>query len=93
MFQLVNQGILTSEFVQLKTYSSLCASCIYDQPWRTCGKKLDIRLNTNNNPGKGMYTDQLFSGQTGLIPQIGVYLNAARILSDNVFVNHFSDLV
>ena len=97
MFQLVDQGIIPSEFAQLKADISLCDSCIYGKAhrkaWRTHVKKSAIRRDTDNTPGKGTSTNQLVSGQPGLIPQIGGHLTAAIIWSANVFVDHFSDLV
>ena len=47
MFQLIDQGILLSEFVQLKSYIPLCVYCIYGKAhrkdWRTYGKKSEVR--------------------------------------------------
>ena len=97
IFQLVDQGILPSEFVQLKVNRPICASCTFGQAhgkdWRTHGKKSTITKDTDNTHGKGTSTDQLVSGQPGLIPQIGGYLTAAIIWAANVFVDHFSNLV
>ena len=97
MFQLVYQGILPSEFAQLKSDSPLCNYCIYGQPhWKACrthGKNLAIRQETDNTPGNGTSTYQLVSGQRGLITQIGDHLNAARIWAANVFIYHCTDLI
>ena len=80
MFQLVDQGILPSEFAHIKSDTPLCNYWThgkeYRKDWQTHGKKLAIRRDTNNAPGKGTSMDQPVSGQPGLIPQIEGYLTA-----------------
>ena len=97
IFQLVDQGILPSEFAQLKADIPLYDSCIYgkshSKAWLIRVKKSEIRKYTNNAPGKGTSTDQLVSGKPGIIPQIGGHLTAAIIWASNVFVDHFRYLV
>ena len=83
IFQIFDQSILPSEFAQLKADIPLCASCIYGKAhrkaWSTCGKKLNIRRDTENAPVKGTSTDKLVSDEPGLFNHIGGNLTAAII--------------
>ena len=97
MFQLVDQSVLPSEFVQIKSDSPLCAYFIYGKAhrksWRTYSNNLAIKQDTDNAPGKGASMDQLIPGQPGPIPQIGGHLTTARIWASNVSVDQFRNLV
>ena len=96
LFQIFDQGILPSEFAQLKADSPLYDYFIYGQAhrksWRTRGKKLAIRRDIDNAPGKCTSTDQLVSVQPDLNSQIGGHLTATRLWAAYVFVDNFSNL-
>ena len=97
MLSLSKLGILPRRFQHIESDRPICASCLFGtahfRPWRTKGKAGTIRRASDENPGKGVSTDQLVSAQAGLIPQFSGHLTRARIWGATIFVDHFSDHV
>ena len=53
---------------------------------------MSIQKVTDNNPGAGVSVEQLQSYQPVLVPQFSVKITSARIWSDQVIMDHFSEL-
>ena len=97
MLALSKLGILSRRFQHIKSDRPICASCLFGtahcRPWRTKKKAGTIRRDSDDNPGKGVSTDQRVSAQAGLIPQLSGHLTRAKIWGATIFVDHFSDHV
>eukprot|EP00957_Ditylum_brightwellii_P150729 11476491-Ditylum_brightwellii.AAC.1 len=69
-------GILPRRLLKLFDDNNipLWASCVFgtshQKPWRTKSSKKSIRHGHDNQPGTGTSTDQMISGQYGLVPQL-----------------------
>ena len=50
------------------------------------------RKDTGNEPGSAVSIDQIQSAQSGLFQKLSSKLTSARIWSDQVMVDHFSDV-
>ena len=53
---------------------------------------MSISKETNNKPGDRVLVYQLQSAQPGLVPQLLGKTTSARIWTEQVMVDHFSDL-
>ena len=97
MIALSKLGILPRRFHHIESNRPICASCLFDtahhRSWSTKREAGTIRRARDDNPGKGVSTDQLVSSQAGLIPQFSGHLTRARIWGATIFVDHFSNHV
>eukprot|EP00957_Ditylum_brightwellii_P075457 5734873-Ditylum_brightwellii.AAC.1 len=78
-------GILPRRFKKLfhGNCVPICASCMFGEAhckaWQTKGKQGQV-CNTNETfPGDGTSTDQLVSGQPGLVPQISEFISGRNL--------------
>ena len=97
MFRLAKIGVLPSIFLYLKDCVPFRSSLMFGTECRrqqiTKGKKsVCISKDTANKSGSGVSVDQLQSAKPGLVPQLSGKLTSARIWSNQLTVDHFSDL-
>eukprot|EP00957_Ditylum_brightwellii_P188987 14386997-Ditylum_brightwellii.AAC.1 len=61
--------------------------------WRTKGKKRQVCNENEISPGDGTSTNQLVSGQPGLVPQISGWLTNTCITGATIYVDHATDSI
>eukprot|EP00957_Ditylum_brightwellii_P175590 13369327-Ditylum_brightwellii.AAC.1 len=65
----------------------------HNKSWHTKGKRGQIHSKEDKSLGNGTSTDQLVSGQPGLVPQVGGCSTNKQMDGATIYVDHASDLL
>ena len=98
MIKLVENKLLPTKFIQLKSTKILCPSCIFGRirkrAWRAKGLNnvKNINKQVKTHPGAQVSTDQVVVSQPGLVPRLSGHHTHERICGATVFLDHHSKL-
>ena len=97
MFKLCEKGELPQKFLNLKTKTIICPSCIIGnmkrKPWRYKNGQSNIRKEDEDFSGACVSVDQLVSKQPGLVPRQDGKHSLARITGATIYMDHHSNWI